>query len=294
MQEQKLPELNTKRERMQTHEILKFFASYIKKELGIIYAEHNYFQLTNRLEEICRSSGAKDLNDLYEMFVSHKMPSLNQLILDVSTNNETSFFRDKKVYDAIELLLIDKLQQQNNLNIWSCASSTGQEPLSVSMVIQEVFKKIQRTVPYRILATDISKRALARATSATYTQFEIQRGLPEPMLHQYFNMSSDKWIASPLLQKNIEYRQLNLKSNFALQEQFDLILCRNVLIYQNLESKKNILNRIIQQLAPNGCLIMGSGESLIGINSDLEQVNQQGMVFYKKVIKQNNSESKIA
>lgn len=268
--------------------ILPYFAKVIEREIGIVYAEHNYFQLQNRLEDIAKSIGAPDILKLYEMAQNGISGSFKQQLLDVATNNETSFFRDIKVFRALESEVLanikNKLRPGHPFRIWSAASSTGQEALSIVLMIKEWSKKHKCVFDFNVLGTDISDRALARAKNARYSRLEVQRGLPEELQQNYFEqVSPDTWAARPELMAHVSYRTLNLKEAFSFSDSFDLILCRNVLIYQSLEGKKEILKKITSSLSPGGYLVMGSGESLLGLSDDYQQTAAEGAILYKKI-----------
>lgn len=273
---------------MSHDEILKFFAKYIESELGIIYAEHNNFQLQNRLEEIAKLTGAPTLDSLYEQQARTGISgSFKQLLLDVATNNETSFFRDPKVFRAIEERILKNhsslVAPGEKLRAWSAASSTGQEALSIAIMVTEFNEKNQSAIEMKILGSDISERVLGRAHSGTYSQLEVQRGLPAPYLVKYFRKDDqDLWHASPALTKLLEFKKLNLKSPFSFSEKFHFILCRNVLIYQNVDGKKDILGRITANLMPGGYLVLGAGESLLGLSEEYEQCSVEGAILYRK------------
>lgn len=272
---------------MQLDQILKFFAKYIEQELGIVYAEHNYFQLQNRLEDIAKLVGAPSIEALYEQSKNEISGPFKQLLLDVATNNETSFFRDPKVFRAIESVVLKSasefLHPGEKLRIWSAAASTGQEALSMAIMIKEFNAKEKTNIQFSILGTDISERALAKCNSRTYSQLEVQRGLPAPYMIKYFKKDDqDRWLASPDLSSLMEFKKLNLKSAFHFREKFHLILCRNVLIYQSVESKMEILGRMEQVLAPGGFLVLGAGESLMGLSPAFEQRTIDGALVYQK------------
>lgn len=272
---------------MQPDTILPFFAKFIETELGIVYAEHNYYQLQNRLEEIAKLVGVADVKKLYEQAQSGISGAFKQLLLDIATNNETSFFRDPKIFKAIESVVLASFKENSGptdkLHIWSAASSTGQEAISTCIAINEWNQKTGANISYSIKATDISERVLERAKTAQYSQLEVQRGLPATFLVKYFKkQEGDKWLASAELTKNIEYKKLNLKDTFTFTQPFNLIMCRNVLIYQSVEGKIEILNRMTKLLAPGGFLILGSGESLLGLSTEYEQCNIEGVVVYRK------------
>lgn len=265
---------------MQVPNMLQFFAKYIESELGIIYAEHNYFQLQNRLEEIAKLMGVS-LEKLSEQAQSGIHGTLKQLLLDIAANNETSFFRDPRIFQAIENVILKSNPQ--NLRIWSAASSTGQEALSMAILIREYNLKNAGNIKFSILGSDISERVLERAKSATYTQLEVQRGLPMPLMIRYFSKDNeDRWTATAELSRMIEYKKINLKDNFSFTEKFDLVLCRNVLIYQNVEGKKDILGRVTAAMGAGGYLILGAGESLLGLSDAFEQISENGSILYRK------------
>jgi chemotaxis protein methyltransferase CheR len=272
---------------MQHERILPYFAKYIESELGIVYAEHNYFQLQNRLEEIAKLLSVESLEKLFKLAETGITGQFKQLLLDLATNNETSFFRDIKVFKAIENLVLPGFLQNEpsgaEMRIWSGASSTGQEALSLSILITEWNLKAAKPIRFSILGTDISERILLRAKKAEYSQLEVQRGLPTPYLLKYFQKNDqDRWTASPSITKPVEFRKQNLLDPFDFAGKFHLILLRNVLIYQPLPNKIEILKRVTEKLAPGGMLILGSGESLLGLSSDYSQTAYEGAVVYLK------------
>ncbi len=272
---------------MQPEVILSFFAKYIESELGIIYAEHNYFQLQNRLEEISKLLSVESLPKLYELAQNGVTGAFRQLLLDLATNNETSFFRDPKIFKAIEAKILPAFlnghSQSSSFAIWSAASSSGQEALTTSMMIKEWSIKNSKPLKFSITGTDISERILLKAKAAQYSQLEVQRGLPTPLLLKYFTKDvNDRWTANKDLTETITYKKQNLKENFSFTDNFFLILCRNVLIYQSVEGKTDIIKRLTAKLAPGGFLILGSGESLLGLSSDYEQTDVDGAIVYQK------------
>jgi chemotaxis protein methyltransferase CheR len=272
---------------MQLERILLFFAKYIESALGIVYAEHNYFQLQNRLEEIAKLLSIESIEELFTLAESGITGPFKQLLLDLATNNETSFFRDPKVFKAIENVVLPSFLQNepqgSQFRIWSGASSTGQEALSLAMLISEFNLKGQKNIPFSILGTDISERILLRAKKADYSQLEVQRGLPTPYLLKYFQKNDqDRWTANATLTSHIQFNKQNLLAPLAFAQKFHLILLRNVLIYQALPSKIEILKRVTEMLAPGGFLILGSGESLLGLSSDYNQTAYEGAVIYLK------------
>jgi chemotaxis protein methyltransferase CheR len=274
-------------------QILKFFAQFIEKEIGIIYADHNYYQLQSRLEEVSKLQGLKDVQQLYEMAAANINAKLKQQLLDISTNNETSFFRDEKIFGTIENVVFKNFYQANpngKLNIWSAASSTGQEAVSIAILLSEWMSKQGTKADFQITGTDISERVLAKASSGKYTQLEVQRGMPINLLIKYFEkVDPTTWRPIPKISSQINFSQVNLKQTFTFPRPFDMILCRNMLIYQNIESKIDIISRLTTVLADGGYLILGSGESLLGLSSVYEQIAVGGAVIYQKKGKQKSA-----
>lgn len=267
---------------MKTRECLSAFAKFIETELGIIYSEHNYFQLQNRLEEIARVAGLKQIEDLTELLRTGKFLQYKQLLLDLSTNNETSFFRDPKMYAALEQILQQK-KDLKKLNIWSAACSSGQEAISLAILIKEHCEKSKTNIDFSILATDICESVLKKSSDGIYSQLEVDRGLSEHYLSKYFTKNeANKWSVNPEIRKHITFQKLNLINDFSFNNSFDLVLCRNVLIYQNIKSKTEIVKKISNTLTPTGILILGAGESLLGISEDYSQNLIGGAVIYFK------------
>ena len=269
---------------MQPDAILAFFARYIHAELGLVYAEHNYFQLQNRLEELAGRLGLAGTEALYSQAREGISGDFRQLLLDLATNNETSFFRDPQVFASIEAAVLRPAAREGRpLKIWSAASSSGQEALSLAILVQELRLKEGAAPEVRILGTDVSERMLRQAKAALYSELEVQRGLSSRLLSAYFRPTGkSEWAALPELTRTIEYRRLNLKEPFSFPEPFDLVLCRNILIYQDAADRKAILARISACLAPGGFLVLGAGESLIGISDDFEATAIAGAIIYQK------------
>lgn len=272
---------------MSRDQILIFFSKYIESELGIVYSESNDFQLQNRLEEIVKLHNLANIQELYQIAQKGITGSLKQLVLDVATNNETSFFRDIKYFNAFRSLIEQQINgnlfSQQELKIWSAASSTGQEALSMAIVINELKQKYNSSLPFSILGTDISERALAKAREAKYRQLEVQRGLTTAQMLKFFTKDDkDMWEASKELTKHIQFKKMNLRDDNYPHHGFHFIFCRNVLIYQNVENKIKILNKLEASLVDGGFLILGVGESLIGLNQDYETVMMDNAVIYRK------------
>ena len=267
---------------------LKFFADYIEKELGIVYSNQIYYQLQQRLERVASYLGLKGTEDLYIHAAERGISGdFKAYLLDIATNNETSFFRDSNIYLSIENFILPNLKNEfpNSVSyrIWSAASSFGQEPYSVAMLVHEAKQNNPSLPRIEIVATDISDQALKRCKKSEYTQLEIQRGLPAARLVKYFTKNENSsWQLKPEISSLVDFSKKNLLDSFALMGKFHIILCRYVLIYQDTEKKKDILQRLIQCLHPKGYLIMGGSESPFGLTNEIEQVSYNNSILYRK------------
>lgn len=266
---------------------LKFFADFICKELGIVYQEANYYQLEARINEVAKQSGCSDAEELWLQCQGYVKPSIKNMILEIATNNETSFFRDSAVFKAIEeTVLSDYYNSKPNIpfRVWSAACSFGQEPYTLAMIFDS--RKDLLPLGYKITATDIADRALSAAERGQYSQLQVQRGLGTAQLNKYFralptnNDNLDHEVI-PELKRHIFFKKLNLLSEFNSLDQFHLILCRNVLIYQSLQNKRQIVTRMAEHLMPGGYLILGAAESMLGVSDEFEMVRIQGAMLYK-------------
>lgn len=267
---------------------MKFFADFIFKELGIVYAPQNYFQLEQRLESISKFLGDSTLEELYfRASTSGITGDFRHLLLDLATNNETSFFRDTKVFQAIQDFVFPKLKEIRpntpSFRIWSAASSFGQEPYSLGILIDEYLKKNPTHPGIEVLATDVSDNALKRAKSGQYSQLEVQRGLSAIRLVQYFNKIDDSnWETQSQIKNRVQFKKQNLLDPFTGFGQFDVILCRYVLIYQDAERKKEIITRLSKCLVPNGFLILGGVKVYLDFLMSLINFRKRVLFFIKK------------
>lgn len=275
-----------------TPECLRYFADAIEKEIGIVYSEVNYYQLESRLEDISKQLGFADPMALWERAKGTGLNgSMKLLLIDTATNNETSFFRDPTVFKAIRSILENFSEKKSGyskrLRIWSAACSTGQEIYSLAMMLNEIAS--QNPTSFEILGTDISDRVLKRASDGRFSQLEAQRGLSTTHLIKWFTPETPSsanepsyWNIVPELKRNIRFEKLNLLDPWPGHKTFDIILCRNVLIYQTIENKRKVVTRLVEHLEPGGYLILGGAESLIGISEALDYVTIEGAVIYRK------------
>jgi chemotaxis protein methyltransferase CheR len=267
---------------------IKFFADYIESQLGIVYAPENYYQLEIRLKNIADYLSLPDAKAVYQKAVAEGINgTFKQFLLDTSTNNETSFFRDLKVFQVIEEKVLPSLQvlypTSFNYRIWCCAASFGQEPYSLAMLVHEFLEKNPHHPSIEIIATDIADHALKRCNEGVYSQLEVQRGLTSSRLIKYFSKNeNDQWVLKPEIKNRVKFQKQNLLEPFVGMGIFHLIFCRYVLIYQDNERRKQIIKRLEKCLQPNGYFILGASESALGVSETLTHVAESNVVFYQR------------
>lgn len=263
---------------------VEFFAALIERETGIFYHGANLYQLQIRLEDICRSEKIPSVDELMKKFqTSSSDSSLKQKLLDQATNNETLFFRDPSYFTSIETYVTEKLLKENpsEIRIWSAASSTGQEALSIAMTLEDLAAR-KNIPPYRIIATDICEKAIAKCKSGIYSDFEVMRGLSEEKRKKYFKKDGDVWRVKPSIHSKIKFGYNNLIRS-SVYEKFQIILCRNVLIYQKVDMKRAVIESLFHQLDYNGAILLGAGETMVGVRDNVETEVINNVTFYKRV-----------
>ena len=224
------------------------------------------WRIDSQLQPMLRERGMSSLDELVARMATGGRceQGLADLVVDALLNQETSFFRDSSVLDQVVTAAADMAAAApRRLRIWSAACSTGQEPLSLAMLFAEAQERDGLTMP-EFRATDISARALQRARSGRYTQFEIQRGLSIRRMMRWFDVHEEAWEAKAELRFRLLYGQQNLMSDPMPVGKFDIVLCRNVLMYLAPATRRLVLDRIAGVLRPGGLLVLGAGETVIG------------------------------
>lgn len=237
-----------------------------------------------RLGPVVLEHGLNSMGELFHRLRRHEDQTLRQRVLDVMTNNETWFFRDLAPFEALRLEVLPELlarrAYERNINIWSAACSSGQEPYSLAMLLKEQLPDSTGWKP-SILATDFSVSVLERAMRGRYSRLEVNRGLPAQMLTRYFQPEGLEWVISPELRKNIAWRTMNLAQPWSEMPKFDVIFLRNVLIYFDVETKRDIFTRVRRVLKPDGCLFLGAAETTLNIDDAYERVPFQKTCYYR-------------
>lgn len=245
-----------------------YLAALLKERSGLIITPDKTYLLDARLMPIARANKLASLEQLIGEMRSTRSEPLIGACVDAMTTNETSFFRDRHPFEAMkkEILpaLIQRRAAQKQLRIWSAACSTGQEAYSLAMMLRDDFPMLS-SWRIEIVGTDISPSVVSRAKDGAYSTFEVQRGLPIQLLVKHFEQTGEQWRIKPELKKTVDFRLFNLLGELAPLGQFDIIFCRNVLIYFDLPTKARVLDSMHGRLAKDGALVLGGAESVFGI-----------------------------
>jgi chemotaxis protein methyltransferase CheR len=245
-----------------------FLAAFLKERSGLIIGPDKTYLLEARLGPLLKTEGLSDMSELVERLHQPGRSAVKEKVVDAMTTNETSFFRDSHPFDNLRKSVIPGLIARRaatrTLRIWSAACSTGQEPYSLVMMLKEHFPVLSGW-KVEIIATDLSTSVLVRAREGVYSTFEVQRGLPIQMLIRHFDQIDQQWRIKPDLRQAVQFRPANLLEDLSALGIFDVVMCRNVLIYFDQPTKTRILHAIARRIAPDGALILGGAESVFGI-----------------------------
>lgn len=263
------------------------FRKFLQEACGILLGDNKQYLVTSRLGKIMAQKQLGSLTELMQAMQRNPRSGLKEAIVDAMTTNETLWFRDIHPFNILENRVLPELAKKlknEPLKVWSAAASTGQEPYSISMVIDE-FKKKNPSAFHRgekILGTDISATALATARSGTYEMLAIGRGLSKDRLTKHFIQTGEgRWKVKPEIQKRVEFRMMNLLHSYTMLGRFDVVFCRNVLIYFSADLKKDILKRIHGTLKPGGYLFLGASEALSNMHDLYEMVQCRPGIIYR-------------
>ncbi len=266
----------------------KVISEYIEKHCGIRLTAEKTYLLKTRLTSLMAETGCSNFSQLHSKAVADKSNSLRDKIVDAMTTNETLWFRDSMPYQILREVLLPELAApaarngKSKLRIWSAASSTGQEPYSIAITINELMRTgALRTAPVEIIATDISPTALFLASAARYDSLAITRGLPQDIKTRYFTQEGNVWALNSDIKKMVTFRRFNLQDNFGTLGNMDIVFCRNVLIYFSEAFKKDILSRMAALLRPRGYLFLGASESIISYSNEYEMLRHRNGIYYR-------------
>lgn len=255
------------------------FATLVKQRSGLILSKDKTYLLESRLTPVARKYNMKTLDDLAQSIRTKREEQVLRDITEAMTTNESFFFRDTKPFDQFRKVLLPELIRtratKKQIRIWSSAASSGQEAYSLAMICCEEAARIQGW-KIDILGTDLSSEMVERAKSGIYTQFEVQRGLPITLLMKYFSqIGTDKWQIKENIRQMVQYKEGNLLTDFGPVGVFDVIYCRNVLIYFDQPTKTRVLDAMSHVLAPDGVLFLGGAETVLGISDKFKPLDSE-------------------
>lgn len=260
-----------------------YLRKLMRDHTSIVLDSGKEYIAESRLATLVSQEGFRSVEDLIHRLRSNPFNTLHRRVVNAMTNNETWWFRDLAPYQALQKVimpdLLAKRATEKSLSIWSAACSSGQEPYSIAMLLHQNFPELY-TWNVQILATDISHNVLDRAQAGRYSQLEINRGLPVMLLTRYFNQEGLDWVICDDIKRRIEFRQLNLSEPLWFPP-MDVIFIRNVLIYFDVPTKKEILGRVRRQLRPDGYMFMGGAETTLNLDDSFERVQFETTAYYR-------------
>ena len=254
----------------------------LKERSGLVLGQDKAYLLESRLNPVARKWQFKGFDDLADAIRTKKDEALIRDITEAMTTNESFFFRDNKPFDQFRDVVLPHLLEhrktKRSIRIWSAACSSGQEPYSLSMILKEQAAKLAGW-KVEIIATDLSTEILAKAREGLYSQFEVQRGLPINLLVKYFKQEGDRWQLDAGIRGMVRFREFNLLQSLTALGQFDVVFCRNVLIYFDQETKGKVLGNISKLMPEDGFLFLGGAETVLGVSEDFQLMSGQRGIY---------------
>jgi chemotaxis protein methyltransferase CheR len=265
-------------------ESYKFLQDYVYRESGIVLEDDKHYLLQTRLMPILKKDQLKTIDDVCDRLRAGNA-DLRLRVVEAMTTNETLFFRDPAVFDALKTAIVPALMKAREttrrLSFWSAAASSGQEAYSLAILLLEMGLPAQGW-NIQIAGTDLSTQILERARQARYMQIEVNRGLPAPYLVRYFSKQGLEWQLKDNVRSMVSFQKFDLRQNPASLGPFDVVLCRNVLIYFDVPTKKKILGGLRSVLRDDGCLVLGGAEAILDLDASYaRQVVGQASVYRK-------------
>ena len=245
----------------------EYLRKILKDHSGLDLSADKQYLIESRLLPLSRKCGVSGIGELVQKMKGGSSSIIAQVV-EAMTTNETFFFRDKVPFEHFRDTIMPELLKaragRKSVRIWCAAGSTGQEPYSLAMSLKEMGAALAGW-RIEIIATDLSQEVLEKSKSGVYSQFEVQRGLPIQLLVKYFKQNGELWQISPELRGMVQHRQLNLLHDFSQLGTFDVIFCRNVLIYFDQDTKINIFGRLAKAMEGDGFLVLGAAETVVGL-----------------------------
>jgi chemotaxis protein methyltransferase CheR len=245
----------------------EYLRKILKEQSGLDLSADKQYLIESRLLPLARKAGLPGIGELVQKMRGGSASFISQVV-EAMTTNETFFFRDKVPFDHFRESIMPEILRarasRKSIRIWCAAGSTGQEPYSLAMCLKEMGATLSGW-RLEILATDLSLEVIEKSKAGIYSQFEVQRGLPIQMLVKYFKQTGELWQINADIRAMVQHRQLNLLHDFSGLGGFDVIFCRNVLIYFDQETKIHIFNRLAKSLEADGFLVLGAAETVVGL-----------------------------
>jgi chemotaxis protein methyltransferase CheR len=259
----------------------RFLQQHVYSQAGIVLEHDKRYLFESRLAPIVRQLGLGSINDLCALLQATRDQGVGRRVVEAMTTNETYFFRDPAHYEAIRTVLLPRLKQERQdtkrLRFWSAAASSGQEAYSLSMLLLGCGLS---DWSIQILGTDFSSQVLERARSGRYQQIEVNRGLPASYLIKHFRRAGVDWELSEAVRRMVRFETIDLRQSMRALGPFDLVFCRNVMIYFDAETKRGILNQIHGTLFRGGWLLLGGAETAFGIEDKFERQTVGNAIVY--------------
>jgi chemotaxis protein methyltransferase CheR len=259
----------------------RFLQQHVYAQAGIVLEEDKHYLFESRLTPIVRQLGLGSINDLCALLQATREPAVGRQVVEAMTTNETYFFRDPAHYDAIRTVLLPRLKEDRRdtkkLRFWSAAASTGQEAYSLAMLLLENGLSDWNI---QILGTDFSSQVLERARSGKFQQIEVNRGLPAALLVKHFRRSGVDWQLSDKIRQMVQFETIDLRKSMRALGPFDLVFCRNVMIYFDAATKKEILKELHGTLFRGGWLLLGGAETAFGVEEWFERQTVGSAIVY--------------
>jgi chemotaxis protein methyltransferase CheR len=251
-----------------TPEDFNYVCRLVREHSAIVLEPGKEYLVEGRLLPIAQKMNLGSVGDFITHLRSSPSNGLHKQVIEAMVTTETSFFRDVHPFESLRTIvlpdLIKRRQDVRRIDVWCAASSTGQEPYSLAMLVREHFPQLV-SWQFNILATDLSAEVLARARAGRYNQIEANRGLPISLLIKYFRQDGTTWELSEDIRRMVEFRELNLTKPLTIVPRVDLVFLRNVMIYFDVETKKAILGRVKNLLRPDGYLLLGGAETTMNL-----------------------------
>jgi chemotaxis protein methyltransferase CheR len=262
----------------------EYLRQFLAHHSAVILDEGKGYLAESRLTPLAYREGMDSVQELLAQIRQTSFCDLHRKVLDAMMNNETWFFRDHLPFEALRRAIIPELMADRaatrRLNFWSAASSSGQEAYSIAMLIAEEFGGMPGW-SISILGTDLSSAILERARAGRYSQLEVNRGLPAKYLTKYFTREGADWVLCPEIRHKVEFRELNLCEPWRNLPRFDAVFFRNVMIYFEVEKKREILSRLVSAMKPDGYLLLGAAETTYGLSDCFARILWEKTAYYR-------------